>query len=120
MTVESVSLPSTATLRKGKFGSGSYYLEIPVGRLELANKTGRPVISYEIEVQMGNISYNQESAYFVGPETGREINLSLDSDAFQPEEIHEDTYTGQLVVTQRANGTNRVLAKQNLTVEVVG
>ena len=120
VTVENVSLPATGTLRKGNFGSGSYYLEIPMGELGLSEKTGRPVIAYEIELTLGNISYNQESVYFVGPDTGNRIGLSFNRETFPPHEITEDQYTGRLIVRQRANDTERIIATQNITIEVDG
>lgn len=120
VTVANVIIPNSATLRKGGFGSGSYYLDVPVGHIEFANKTGRPVIAYDLELDMGNISYNQESVYFVGPDTGNQINLSLKREAFPPGEVHERQYRGTITIIQRANNTNRILAQENITVEVQG
>lgn len=118
VTVENISLPSSGTLRKGSFGSGSYYLEVPDGSLDIANRSGHPIVAYEIELTVGNISYNQESVYFVGPETGDQIRLSFERETFSPTEVSAQQYPGQLTVLTRMGNTSTVLKRKNITVEV--
>jgi hypothetical protein len=118
VTVENVSLPSSATLRQGEFGSGSYYLRFPEGQLEVANRTGNPVIAYEVEVDIGNISYNQESIYLLGPDSDDKLQLSLKRLTLAPEEVDDGEYTGTLTVLRRIGHNSTVLARQNVTITV--
>ncbi|WP_136717883.1 hypothetical protein [Halorientalis salina] len=115
VTVANASLPSTARFQQGSYGSGTYYLEVPETEVEFESVTGRPVLNYKLNVPA--LSYSRQSVYFVESGTERRT-LTVERDTFPPETFSQTEYTGELVLTLRANGTERVLANRTVTVEV--
>jgi len=115
VTVADVSLPSTVRFQRGSYGSGSYYLRVPETQIRFESVTGRPVISYELDVPA--LNYNRQSVYFVdeGTET---LTVTVEEDTFPPETFSQASYDGELELVLRANGTERVLANRTITVEV--
>jgi len=63
------------------------------------------------------LSYSRQSVYFVQAGTERRT-LTVERDTFPPETFSQAEYTGELVLTMRANGTERVLANRTVIVEV--
>ncbi|WP_335999503.1 hypothetical protein [Halorientalis halophila] len=116
ITVEDVTLPETVALRQGRYGEDSYYVDVPDAHVQIAALEGRPVLTYKLAIP--ELSYTRESAFFLGPETGSKMTLSLQRDQLPPEEVTNDSYAGELRVVDRTGDESRVLANQTVTVEV--
>lgn len=117
-TVGDVSLPATAEIRHGRFGSGEYYVHVPDATLRLDNVTGTPLLAYRFSIPV--LGYSRSTTHFVtAADTGR-YDLTLSRDAIEPSRVENRSYGGTVSVFLRSNRTERRLAERNVTVEVTG
>jgi hypothetical protein len=116
VTVSEVTLPESADLRQGRYGEDSFYLRVPDATIRFEGVAGRPVLTYKLEIP--DLGYSRETAFFLGPDTGDRMELSLERDQIAPDRIENDSYAGTLRVVERAGNESRVVAKRNITVEV--
>ncbi|AQL41762.1 hypothetical protein BV210_03080 [Halorientalis sp. IM1011] len=114
--VGEVTLPATAALRQGQFGEDSYYLQVPDATVRFDGIEGRPILTYKIEIPA--LSYSRESAFFLGPDTGDRMELSLERDQLAPDRVQNDSYAGVVRVVDRTDEESRFVAERNITVEV--
>lgn len=115
-TAEVVSAPGRATLTRGAYGSGSYYLEVPDATVELRDVTGRPMLIYKIRLPAKG--YSRGTNHFVSAEQEGTYELSLERDAWTRDEVTRDRYEGELVVLLRDGDSDRTVYRGNVTVEV--
>ncbi|MFB6221390.1 MAG: hypothetical protein ABEH90_08115 [Halolamina sp.] len=113
-----LSTPDSATLEKGEYGSGSYYLRIPDAVVRLADVSGQPLLSYQLYIR--ELGYSRATTHFLSPSNEGRMEVSLSSDAFAPEEIKEERYRGELILRLRDDGGERTLVEKNVTVAVRG
>jgi hypothetical protein len=116
VAVSEVRLPETATLQQGQFGEESYYLEVPDATVVFERLEGRPILTYKLAID--GLEYSRESAFFLGPDTGDRMQLSLERDELPPETVQNDSYAGVLRVIDRTGEESRVVAERNVTVQV--
>lgn len=116
VTVSEVTLPETVTLRQGRYGEDSYYLQVPAATVVFEGIQGRPVLTYKLDIP--GLRYTRESAFFLGSETGDRMQLSLQRDQLAPSTVRNDSYAGELRVVDRTGEESRVVARQNVTVQV--
>lgn len=116
VAVSEVRLPETATLQQGQFGEESYYLEVPDVTVVFERLEGRPILTYKLAID--GLEYSRESAFFLGPDTGDRMQLSLERDELPPETVQNDSYAGVLRVIDRTGEESRVVAERNVTVQV--
>ncbi|WP_424019528.1 hypothetical protein ACOZ4N_08655 [Halorientalis pallida] len=116
VTVSEVRLPETATLQQGQFGEQSYSLEVPDATVIFEQVEGRPILTYKLEID--GLEYSRESAFFLGPDTGDRMQLSLERDQLAPEKVQNESYAGVLRVVDRTGEESRVVAERNVTVQV--
>ncbi|SDF84983.1 hypothetical protein [Halorientalis regularis] len=116
VAVSEVRLPETATLQQGQFGEESYYLEVPDATVVFERLEGRPILTYKLAID--GLEYSRESAFFLGPDTGDRMQLSLERDELSPETVQNDSYAGVLRVIDRTGEESRVVAERNVTVQV--
>lgn len=94
-----------------------YELSVPNARVDIESVTGAPILLYELQIpEMG---YGRAGVYFLEAEdTGRKT-LVMPEDSLPPELVEESAYDGFLLVKVRTSNGDRVLSRQNVTVEVV-
>lgn len=117
-TVTDVSLPASATISPGRFGSGEDYLRVPDGAVTLANVTGTPMLAYQISIP--EIGYSRSTTHFVTDADEGPYALSMERDAIESSRVADGSYNGTLAVYLRSNQTERTVADRNVTVEVTG
>jgi hypothetical protein len=116
IAISEVRLPTTATLRQGQFGESSYYVQVPPATVLFDGIEGRPILTYKLDIP--ELGYTRESAFFLGPDTGDRMQLSLERDELAPEEVRNDSYPGVLRVVDRSGEESRTVAERNVTVQV--
>jgi hypothetical protein len=116
VSISEVRLPATATLRQGQFGEDSFYVQVPAATVLFDGIEGRPILTYKLEIS--DLGYTRESAFFLGPDTGDRMQLSLERDELAPDDVQNDSYAGTLRVVDRTGEESRVVAERNITVEV--
>lgn len=115
-TIGEVSLPASAEITEGRYGSGEYYLRVPDASVEVENVSGRPLLAYEISIPA--IGYSRTTSHFISPSDTGSYALSLERDSMKRSMVENDSYSGTLRVFLRSNGTEQRLAARNITVEV--
>jgi hypothetical protein len=119
VTVDAVDAPDTATFERA-VASESYYLEVPAARVHLASVSGRPTLSYRLEIH--ELGYTRGSTHFLDADDADDgwIAVSLERDTFSGDRITESAYDGTLSVVIRYNDTERVVYEEPVTVAVTG
>jgi hypothetical protein len=115
-TVSTVSLPDEATFQRGRYGSETYYLQVAAGSVTFDRITGKPVLSYELNVDA--LGYSRQTTYFLQPGTDEWIELTIEKDNLEPDSLDEDAYDAELRLVLRGDGESRVLRQKNVTVQV--
>ena len=116
ITITEATLPERAVLRQGNYGAGSYRLLVPDATVVVANYTGRPIISYGVDID--EIGYSRNSIRILVNETDSQLSIPLEEDTLDKGQLSEDSYDAQLTLLTRANGNETVVATRNITVEV--
>lgn len=118
VTAGDVDLPETMTIERGEFGSGSYYLRVPPATVDLQAVEGRPIVSYQVSVE--ELGFTRSSVHVVSAGDTGQYELTLEEVAFGQDEIHNESYAGELTVIARYDDAEHVLASHNVTIEVTG
>lgn len=116
ITVGNSTLPDKAVLQRGSYGAGSYRLQVPDATVEVKAYTGRPIISYGIDID--EIGYSRNSIRILVNETESRLTLPLKEDTLDKGQLENDEYDAQLTLLTRAGGNETVVATRNITVEV--
>lgn len=119
-TVEAsvVSVPSNATLDRGAYGSGAYYLRVPEATVDVAAVTGQPMLVYKLRIP--ELGYVRGTTHFLDESSTGRRTIALDEATLAPEEIDRDRYRGELLVLTRTDSGDRTISRTNVTVEVRG
>lgn len=116
VTVSSVSITGSVSLTQGKYGAGTYYLDTPPARLNVTAIRGRPILVYSIHIF--ELNYKRSTTHFLSDgDTGTQV-LTITRDSMESETVQNDSYDGQLRILARTNGTDRLVHRQNVTIEV--
>lgn len=116
-TVSVLSVPETLTLDRGEYDTGVYYLEVPAAVIDVGAVTGKPVLTYSVGIDSLQTS---SSVYFLTPaDTGRK-RLTVDEEAFDPGEIDDRRYSGNVRIVLRGDSGSRTVYEGPVTVEVKG
>lgn len=116
-TVGNATLPDSATIERGDFGSNTYYLRVPSATVEVLSVTGQPMLNYR--VQIDGLGYQRGSVHFLSERNVGTYELGMDSEDFEAESITESEYEGTLTVTLRYGDTEETLAERTVPIEVV-
>ena len=110
------SLPANARFDKGEFGAGAYYLRVPAAQVTVSDINQQPMLVYKIRIpEMG---FSRGTTHFMEREMTGQRRLELKEATVAPDKITKDTYHGELLILVRADGGERVMARQNITVNV--
>lgn len=109
------SMPENVRLEQGDYGTRSYSLRVPAMVLSVTNVTGNPLFVTRIIIpELGH----QSSAIETLPgERSGTVRLAIPQFTIGPQKVEQDQYRGQIEVLVRTQ-TDRVVARQNVTVEV--
>lgn len=118
LTIGDLSVPDDVVIERGDFGAGTYYLRVPSATAELQTVVGRPILSYEVSIR--ELGFTRSSVSVLSPANEGTYELTLDEAPFGQSEIREDSYAGELSITARYGGTEHVVERRNVTIEVVG
>ena len=116
ITVDNATLPERAVLQQGNYGAGTYRLLVPDATVDVERYTGRPIISYAIDID--EIGYSRNSIRILVNETDGRLSLPLEEDTLDKGQLGKDEYAAQLTLLTRAGGNETVVASRNITVEV--
>jgi hypothetical protein len=113
-----LSLPERATLTKGKYGAGSYYLEVPDATVRIDSLSGQPMVVYTLRIR--ELGYTRSTTHFL--EAGMEGSqpLNIERGTLSPDRIAKNVYAGELLVEVRDDAGERIIETRNVTVEVRG
>lgn len=117
-TVTVLSTPDRARLDRGSFGAGAYYLQVPDATVRIADVSGQPILAYKIRIP--ELGYTRSTAHFIDEDNEGRMAVSIESDALPPDEIDRESYSGELLVVLRAGGSDEVLSRGPIPVDVTG
>lgn len=118
VTVGEVTVPESAAIERGEFGSGAYYLRVPSATVDLEEVRGRPILSYQVSVD--GLGFTRSSVHVLSPSDEGIYELTIDEATFGESEIENESYTGELSITARYDDTEEDVASRNVTIEVEG
>lgn len=111
-----LSLPDSATISEGRYGSQKSYLRVPDATVDLQNVTGEPLVQYELDIpEMG---YSTATTAFLSPGMSGQQTLEITRVAFEPGEITRSQYNATLSIALRANGNKTVIQSRAIVIEV--
>lgn len=117
-TVEVVDVPDRVVLDRSEFGAGWYRLEVPAAIAHVSDVEGQPMLSYQVRIEA--LGTDQGSTTFLSPATEGAVALEMSQWRYEPSEVTEDAYAGELTVTYRGSDGTRTLVQKDVTVEVRG
>jgi hypothetical protein len=114
-TVSVDSLPDSATISRGEFGSGVYYLQVPDGSAAIRNVTGQPTLSYTISIP--ELGRTAGPVLFLCADQSIRQPLSIERRTIEADDLTADTYEATLTLLLRGDEETLVREK-SITVEV--
>jgi hypothetical protein len=115
-TVSVDSLPDSATISKGEFGSEVYYLQVPDGSATVENVTGQPTLSYTISIP--ELGRTAGPVLFLCADQSARQPLSIDRRTIEEEDLTADSYEATLTLLLRGDGGETLVREKAITVEV--
>ena len=116
ISIAGATLPDRAVLQRGDYGAGTYRLLVPDATVDVASYSGRPIISYGIDID--EIGYSRNSIRILVNETDSTLSLPLEEDTLDKGQLGNDSYRAELTLLTRAGGNETIIAQRNITVEV--
>lgn len=114
--VEVHSLPTEAKLEKGSYGAGAYYLRVPDATVNIKRVEGQPMLVYKLRIpEMG---FSRGTTHFLDAGTAGTRNIALEEGTLAPDKVTKDSYAGELLILVRAGDGERIVTRQNVTVDV--
>lgn len=110
------SVPDRASLEKGQFGSGAYYLRVPDATVRIAAIEGQPMLVYKVRIP--DLGFTRGTTHFLDGTVDGEMALSMEETTLDPDEIDREAYAAELVVLVRGGEAEDVLYRGNVTVSV--
>lgn len=117
-TVEVVDVPERVILDRSEFGAQWYRLTVPPATVHVTDIEGRPMISYQVRIEA--LGTDQGSTTFLPSSTERTVALTMKQWRYDPADVTQESYTGEVIVTYRGSDSTRTLVRRNVTVEVRG
>lgn len=116
-TVDAIDAPASASIER-EYQSETQYLDVPDARVHFASISGKPTVTYGLEIPAFN--YSRSATYFLnGDQTGW-VALSLRTDTFSKRVAPSEEYRGELSLVMRTSEGESVLYNESITVEVTG
>lgn len=112
--------PPTAdgvSLKKGAYGSNRYILRAPPLVVDVANVSGRPMLTYKVEATY--LGFSRSEIMFLSSDTTGRQKIKFSEKTFASSRVQNGSYVVELSVTLRASGERKLYSK-NVTVPVDG
>jgi hypothetical protein len=118
MNVTVHSVPDEARLVEADFGAGAYFLRMDPADVTLSNVVGQPILVYKLRVP-GLVFVSSRNTFVTDTDEGQ-MSVPFDEDTVQRERVDPEAeeYPAEIIVGVLANGTERVVHRTNVTVEV--
>lgn len=110
------SLPESATISEGRYGSQTVYLRVPDARITLSNVTGQPLLKYDLDIP--ELGFSTGTTTFVTERSEGRKTLSIPRKTFDASEIERDRYEATVSILVRADGNTTVVDQRSMNVEV--
>lgn len=112
-----MAVPERARLEQGRYGSGAYYLRIPDATVQIDAIEGQPMLVYKI--RLPELGITHATTHFLDETIDGEMALSIRETTFDPDEINQEIYPGELIILVRTDNSDVVLYRGNVTVDVI-
>jgi hypothetical protein len=116
ITISEATLPDSAVLQRGNYGAGTYRLRVPAATVTVDRYTGRPIISYGIDID--ELGYSRNTIRILVNESESRLTIPLEEDDLDKGQLEAEEYDAQLTLLTRAGGNETVVATRNITVAV--
>lgn len=117
-TVADASFGGAASLDRGRFGTGVYYLRIPAATVAVESATGRPRLHYRVEAP--NLSFDATTSRVLGQPARGRYELAFPVRGLPEERVRRQSYDVHLSVSVQSFSTDESLARRTATVTVGG
>lgn len=114
VTVE--PLPESLTISQGRYGSQQFYLRVPDVRANVSNVVGQPFLRYDVSID--EMGYSASTTAFLSPSVEGVTVLSMDAPPFDEGDVQQDRYDATITILVHSDGTDRIVERTNVTVEV--
>lgn len=116
-TVHTVTFDDEPRITPGRFGSGARYLRVPALEATVGAVTGRPRLVYVFAVP--ELGFERVGTALLDDAGRSTVTVEMSDRAFDPDRIENDSYRATVTVRVQSFTTDRILRRQNVTVEVV-
>jgi len=117
LTVDSVSLPSAATIERASYGAANYYLLVPPATVEIGSISGTPTLVYGFEI--GALNHTRSTSHFLDEQSGPAYEATMPNGVLDSHRIDQQQYDATASIAVREGDDLRTVASRNVTVEVV-
>lgn len=107
--------PSSLKLEQASYTDSQYVLEIPSTFVSVSNVSGRPLLTYK--VQMTELGRSELTIAELEPGTNRNITLSHEPVSINKQRVENNTYVAEIFIILRGDKT-RILYRDNVTIHV--
>lgn len=111
-----VSVPETATLDRGEFGSATYQLRMADATVDVARITGAPQVRYKLKIPA--MGYTRVTTTVLDEEDTGRLAISFESTELPPEEVAQDRYAGEVILVTYDDDGLTTHVEKNVTVVV--
>lgn len=115
-TVSVTDFPDSVAIEQGRYGSQQYFLRVPDATVDIADIEGQPFLKYDLYIE--EMALSKTTTVFLDPSYEGQNTLSIDEQAFDPEEIDRRRYNATLTISLRADGDETVIQRERFAMEV--
>lgn len=115
-TLSEIRFPEDPTITAGQYEAGQYVLRTGDVGVRVSNVTGRPLLSYKLEVE--GLDYTRSSLIVLEPGMEGPRSIQLARATLAASAVDRDSYPGELRLILRGDGSDREIAATNVTVTV--
>lgn len=115
-TLTDVEFPGDPTISTGQYEAGQFVLRTGDVGVRVSNVTGRPLLSYKLEVE--GLDYTRSSLIVLEPGMEGPRSIQLARATLPASAVDRDSYPGELRLILRGDGPDREIAATNVTVAV--
>lgn len=117
LRIGSVEFPNNATIESASYGATNAYLSTPPATVRFESIRNNPILIYQISVP--DLGYTMSTTHFLNADDhGPTYEAALDPLSVSTSRVTKQQYTGELAIVVRDSDGRRVVARQNITVEV--
>jgi hypothetical protein len=112
-----IDTPDTARLdRIEQNGTTQYRLLVPAATVGVANVTGRPALTYKLQIDA--VGHTRATAHVLSPAQEGQFRVTLDPSEIAADRVRNDSYAGDLAIIVRSDRGPRFVHRSTVTVRV--